>query len=149
MEHSSFIKGHIRAVVQNEYTGEIREYESHNIATRVLLNRITAAISRGVPFTGLNKFIMGTGTGTVAKTDAALFTPVLGSTISAGNRTDAENVITITLIYPKNYITGTFKECGLMDIDGILLTHALLSPNVVINTNEIATITYTMTIDSQ
>jgi hypothetical protein len=137
--------GHIKATVRNEETGETREYEYHNKATNALLSRIAQALG-DQPMIGVSKFQMGTGTGTVASTDTALFTPVSASIISTAAKSVSGNVMTVSINYPANYTTGTFKEAGALDKNNVLLTHFLLSPNLQIVANESVTFLYTITI---
>lgn len=146
------IIGIIHATKKNHDTGEITETVYRNIVTNSLLGRIAQWMS-GVNNTGYNpaktptKFEMGTGTGTVAKTDSSLFTPVSGSQIGVATRSASGNVSTITISYPQNYVTGTFTEGALLDDDGVILTHILLSPSLQIVANESVTLTYTLTIN--
>lgn len=148
------VSGHLLFRIENHDTGAIREYEYDNIATNALLNRISQWIS-GVNNTGQNpaatpsKFQLGTGTGTPAKTDQALFTPVAASiiNISAISSNSSQQTI-ISINYPQNTITGTFTEGGLLDLNSVLLTHVLLTPSIAIGVNETVTLIYTITLSS-
>lgn len=140
------VHGRLHVIVNNEDTRLVRTYDYDNIATNMLVNMIAQCVSGGGSV-GISKFQMGTGTGTVAKTDPTLFTPVSGSIITIAARSVSGNQITLTINYPKNYLTGTFTECGLLDMNNSLLTHAILSPSIQIVANESVTILYTLTIN--
>jgi hypothetical protein len=138
------VAGHLRYIIRNEETGKIREYEFDNIATNGLLNMVAQAISKPLD---IAKYQMGTGSGSVAKTDVALFTPLVGSIINLAIRTAQNNQITITINYPRNVVSGTFTEGGLLSSVNALLTHVILTPAISIVANESVTIIYTLTIN--
>jgi hypothetical protein len=151
IKQSIGVSGHLRVQVTNEDTGEIRIHEYDNIAKSTLLNRIAqmlagANTSGQNAILGIARFQMGTGTGTLSATDSTLFSPVSASIVNIATKTANANVITVIVNYPKNYVTGTFKEGGLLDSANVLLTHLVLTPNLAVSASESIMLTYTITI---
>lgn len=140
------IIGHLKAIIKNEETNEIREYDYYNKVTNAYLHQIALG-AVGQASSSPKRFMMGTGTGTVNNSDTALFAPVVGTKIDLATKTTSANVITIVINYPANYVMGTFVEAGLLDPTDVLLTHVLLSPSVQIVANESITFIYTITIN--
>lgn len=148
------VSGHLKIVVTDHSTGDVKEYEYKNKITNALLARIAQWMA-GVNNTGQNpayvpsKFQLGTGTGTPASTDTALFTPSAGSLVNAATVTYSSNTTTLTINYAQNFITGTFTEAGLLDVNSVLLTHVTLTPSLQIVANQSVSITYVITMTAQ
>lgn len=144
------VSGHLKIDITNPITGRNDSYKFDNKVLNTYLSRL-AQWSAGINNVGQNpaypasKFQMGTGAGVPAVTDPSLFVTVAGSLIQIATVTFSANQTIFTINYPANYILGTFTEAGLKDVNGVLLTHIMLSPSIQINSGDIISLTYTIT----
>lgn len=152
MDSGVVVRGHVKVIIADERS--IKAFKFENKILDSYLARL-AKWTAGVNNAGQNpaypptKFEFGTGTGTISGSDAALFTPAPSTLISISTVSYNAGVTTFTINYAKNAISGTFTEAGLQDVNGILLTHLKLTPNIEVVENQSVTVIYTVNFTSQ
>lgn len=139
MESSQMEPIHLGLVLNTHYCitlgnerGVIEKHEFDNILTDAFLSRVLARVS-GSSTNAIGYMAIGTGTGTVAASDTALFTE---STRKAITWTVSGSSMTGTAFYGNTEANGTLTECGMIDLvsSGTLMSHALFT-NPVIKTS--------------
>lgn len=144
------VAGRVR-VVQREYqTGRIVADTgwSANTVTNGYLAALTAwavGTPNGIPgVPPATQTILGTGTGTPAVTDTALFAPDTATILACASRVvlpTPANTAQWVSVYTAPL--GTYSECGLTTADGTLYAHKLAT--ITISSDSQTTVTWQIT----
>ncbi|WP_156157862.1 hypothetical protein [Gordoniibacillus kamchatkensis] len=120
------ILDNVTVTLTDTITGEKTVFSCHNIELNYTLSALSQWISGKnnvgyQPVFPPSRCSLGSGSGTPAKTDTSLFTPIPNSTISMSSATpDSPAVGTTTFIfqYPAGQVTTQVTEALMSDVNG-------------------------------
>jgi len=142
------VLGRVRVVTRDRATGRLLTDSGWGANT--VTNGYLAALAGGSIGQALSPAThteLGTGTGTPAVTDTALFAPDAATVLacsSLGVLTDPANTAQWVSVYTSP--TGTFSEVGLLAEDGTLYAHKLATVSITSGTQ--TTVTWQITLSA-
>ena len=134
-----YVKANWRFVVRDAKTGEVKgEVKKENVLTTIVKQFFAQAYGNGTFRSGKTWYlVLGTGSGTPAETDTALFTEV-PSTAKTGTISVSGNTVQFYVRYLPEEANGyTYTEAGIYDncdsgdyTTGSLINHVLIEPEI-------------------
>lgn len=120
------IRDNVTVILKDIHTGEEEIFTTHNTQLNYTLSALSKWIA-GVNNVGYqpvyppSKCSLGSGTGTPAKTDTALFTSITNGTISMSSATansPSSGTTTFVFQFPAGQVTSTVTEAIMTDVNG-------------------------------